>query len=69
MPYLQEKGTHKSKIPPEITGKFSVPSKPKQAEAKQNKSFEKTKKNSRIKFVDTQGSSSESEEPEDVEFS
>ncbi|KAK2567973.1 hypothetical protein P5673_007873 [Acropora cervicornis] len=40
-------------------------SKPKQAEAKQNKSFKKKEKSSRIKFVDTQGSSFGSEVPED----
>ena len=44
-------------------------SQPKQAEANQNKSLKKEKKSSRIKFVDTQASSSESEVPEDEDFS
>ena len=43
-------------------------SQPKQAEANQ-KSLKKEKKSSRIKFVDTQASSSESEVPEDEDFS
>ena len=42
------------KCPQKITGKLSVPNKPKQADAKVNKGFKKKKSNSRIKFVGTQ---------------
>ena len=62
---FKRKGHISPKCPQKISSKPPASSKPKQAEAKQNKSFKKKKKSSRIKFVDTQGSSSGSEVPED----
>ncbi|KAK2566246.1 hypothetical protein P5673_009718 [Acropora cervicornis] len=61
----KRKGHISPKCPQKISSKPPASSKPKQAEAKQNKSFKKKKKSSRIKFIDTQGSSSGSEVPED----
>ena len=57
MPYFKRKGHISPKCPQKISSK--------PPEAKQNKSFKKKKKSSRIKFVDTQGSSSGNEVPED----
>ena len=65
----KRKGHISPKCPQKISSNPPASSKPKQAEAKQNKSFKKKKKSSRIKFVDTQASSSESEVPEDEDFS
>ena len=61
----KRKGHISPKCPQKISSKPPASSKLKQAVAKQNKSFKKKKKSSRIKFVDTQGSSSGSEIPED----
>ena len=61
----KRKGHISPKCPQKFPGKPLVSSKPKQAGAKQNKSFRKKKKSSTIKFVDTQASSSESEVPQD----
>ncbi|KAK2547660.1 hypothetical protein P5673_032317, partial [Acropora cervicornis] len=52
-----------------IPGKPPASSKPKQAKAKQNESLNKMKKSSRITFVDTEASSSETELHEDEDFS
>ena len=61
----KRKGHISPKCPQKIPGKLPVSRKPKQAEAKQNKSFKnQKKKSSRIKFFDTPASSSQSEVPE-----
>ena len=65
MPNLQEKGSHKSKM--HTAKHWAVSTKPKQAGAKQKKTFKKKKK--QIKFVASQASSPESEVPEGEEFS
>ena len=61
----KRKGHIGPKCPQKIPGKPPASSKPKHAKAKQNESFNKMKKSSRIIFVDTQESSSKSGVPED----